>query len=248
MDVGDNNIVNPPSILKKTDKGGKGQDPPPSDPTKSPKKKKSKNNSKGGNSGEKSKGGKSGEKDNTSRGRGRSRETHQDKGKTPRGRSGSTRSASRTPAADKNPKDKTPANKVKETYAEKAKVTPKTPSKKKVKRLKYQANVKGSVAMKKSNQLRQELYRRLCTLITTCQSAQGAKTCRVMNYAEPDETPLSNPGQMPSLHVEVSKYFCFSAGNRQWNGNTIPADKTRKMEFSCLLEADIPIEEIVETV
>lgn len=98
--------------------------------------------------------------------------------------------------------------------------------------------------MSKSPSLRQDVYRKLCTLLTTCQSAQGAKSCRVLNFDQIEESPFANPGQMPSLHLEVCKYFRFQLGNRILNGNTILVGKTRWIDFSFLMEADVPIEDI----
>jgi hypothetical protein len=57
-----------------------------------------------------------------------------------------------------------------------------------------------------------------------------------------------NSSQMPSLHAEVMKYIHFNLITRHWNGETIPNGRTRKIPFSCLLEADIPIEELVDAI
>jgi hypothetical protein len=50
------------------------------------------------------------------------------------------------------------------------------------------------------------------------------------------------------MHVEVCKYFDFPIRNKDWNGESIPVNRTRKIVFSCLLESDIPIDDLVEAV
>lgn len=181
--------------------------------------------------------------------------------KKPRGRSRDPslsrgRSASRTPkegrnrskSANKDSAKKTPITKktAKPSFADKLK-TPPSP-KKPIKRLKNMAYVAGIMSMPKSSQLRMDVYRNAGMIITTFQAVQGGKNTRILNYKDIEEKPLMSAAQMPTLHAEVSKYIHFDVITRHWNGETIPNGKTRKIEFSCLVESDIPIEELVEAV
>jgi hypothetical protein len=87
-------------------------------------------------------------------------------------------------------------------------------------------------------------------MLTTCQLVEGGKTCRIVNHTNIEEKPLMSAAQMPSAHVEVCKYYDFPIRNKDWNGETIPngLTKSRNIEFSCRIEADIPIEDLVDAV
>ena len=50
------------------------------------------------------------------------------------------------------------------------------------------------------------------------------------------------------LHLEVCKHFKFHCQGNAWKGQTIPSGKTRKIEFSFLLESNRDIEELVDIV
>jgi len=242
MDLSDSEgIQRPPSILKKSTIATKEM--------KSPDKKKTRKSKDGDMDGgsNKSKGGKP-------RGRSKSREGKakadasksrspskaRSTSKTPKQRS---TSISRSTAKEPNSAKKTP-----DSYAKKAAATPKSSAKKKPKKLKHSKFVSGVMEMPKSNSLRTDVYNKAMRMLTTCQSAYGAKTCRIANHKDPEGSPISMASQMPTLHVQVMNYFWFPPGNRMWNGNTIPVGATRKIEFSCLMEADVPIEDIVWTV
>ena len=103
--------------------------------------------------------------------------------------------------------------------------------------------------MPKSEDLRKDVYRKLNTMLTTLQSIQGAKSCRIANYEEPSEPPMTSGANMVnSLHLDVCKYFKFHCQGKAWKGQTIPNRKTRKIEFIFLLESDKDIDELVEIV
>ena len=187
--------------------------------------------------------------------------------KTPRGRTGSTdakgakagrsksrdtsKTRSRSKSASRNTKTskstKQTPGKSPATYAEKTKTPPKS-TPKKVKRLKHKMFIQGTVSARKSTDLRHDVYRTLGSVLSTIQSVQGAKSSRILNYSDIDETPLSSATQMPSQHTEVCKFFYFPGSNRQWNGNTIPEGRTRKIDFSCYLESDVEIPILVDAV
>ena len=52
---------------------------------------------------------------------------------------------------------------------------------------------------------------------------------------------------MPDKHVEVQQYFHFPDGTEIWLPN-IRQGRTRKIEWSCLVESDVPIRELVAAV
>lgn len=231
MDVSDGYALKmPPSILKKTPTDGA---------IRSPDKKK-------GRLGSRPRGRQEG--DGTARGRrpsttpgGKPRSSSKPRSKTPTGACRPrSRSKTRTSASD--------SGKKKPTYSDKAKapLSPKKP----LKRLKHRKFITGQLSMPRSSTLRQDVYRKVCTMLSTAQLVEGAKTCRILNHTNIEEKPLMTAAQMPSSHVEVCKYFDFPIRNKDWNGETIPngPTKSRKIEFSCLLEADVPIEDIVDAV
>jgi hypothetical protein len=239
MELSDNeDITKPPSILKKGTVAKGAQSP-----DKKKTRKSTKDQTDGGDTG---KGGKT-------RGRSKSREKGSSGGAGwSKSRTGSKtpkpRSTSKTPKARSSSKGAKAKKTATESYAKKAAATPKSSAKKKPKKLNHSKYVGGVMEMSKSGTLRTDVYAKLMKLLTICQSAHGAKTARVANYKDPEGVPIATPSQMPSLHVQVTNYFWFPPGNRMWNGNTIPVNKTRKIEFCFLMEADVPIEEIVWTV
>jgi hypothetical protein len=149
-----------------------------------------------------------------------------------------SKSASTRETAKKTPVTKKPSTN--QSFADKLK-TPPSP-KKPIKRLQYSAYVSGIMSMPKSSQLRMDVYRNSGMILSTCQAVQGGKNTRILNYKDINEKPLMSAAQMPTLHAEVSKYIHYDVITRHWNGETIPNGKTRKIEFSCLMESDIPIE------
>lgn len=133
--------------------------------------------------------------------------------------------SSRSKTPRRRPSSKTPASKgkgddpntssTKDSYANKAKATPK-----KIQRLKESKFVQGVISRGKSSSFRLDVYRGLTTMLTIAQSAQGGKNCRILSFNEPDEPPLLTAGQMPKLHTDVKKYFHFPGKNSAWNGVT----------------------------
>jgi hypothetical protein len=151
------------------------------------------------------------------------------------------RSASKTPASRAK---KTPS--ASSSFADKLK-TPPSP-KKPIKRLKHMKFVEGLLTMSRTPELRRDAYRKLGVTLSTLQAVQGGKSTRILNYRDIEDKPLLTATQMPSLHTEVCKYFHFDLITRLWSGETIPNGKTRRIPFSCYLESDVPIEELVEAV
>lgn len=151
------------------------------------------------------------------------------------------RSASKTPASRAK---KTPS--ASSSFADKLK-TPPSP-KKPIKRLKHMKFVEGLLTMSRTPELQRDAYRKLGVTLSTLQAVQGGKSTRILNYRDIEDKPLLTATQMPSLHTEVCKYFHFDLITRLWSGETIPNGKTRRIPFSCYLESDVPIEELVEAV
>lgn len=187
----------------------------------------------------------------TPRERSKSREAStRPKSKDPSNRSKSKEQKPRSKSAT--PRSKTPTSRAKKTpsktstYADKAK-SPPSPTKP-LKRLKDKKFVTGTLAMSKSSELRKDVYRKLTSMLNTAQLVQGGGTTRILNHEDINEKPLSSGANMPSMHVEVTKYFDFPIRNKDWNGETIPVNRTRKIEFSCLMESDVMIENLVEAV
>jgi hypothetical protein len=80
------------------------------------------------------------------------------------------------------------------------------------------------------------------------QKAPGAKDTRILRFADPDNSPICNPSQMPKDHVEVQQYYDFPVETKAWVGRTIKAGKTRKLEISFLMASNVPIELLVKAI
>ena len=240
METDDNQVKLPPSLKKQGKYSTKATT---KSPTSSPVKKKTKQRSASVSS-------------SKSRGRPVEREKSVEAPRSSRSRSrAGSRSASqvsRASAASSTKKKKTPRKKAaksddgadKSSYAAKA-ATPKAPAKK-LKPLKHQLFLQGVLDCRKQEGLRHFVYGKLAIMLNTFQKVSGAKNCRIINFANDKGTPLTSGAQMPSEHVVVEQYFCFSGQRKQWNGQTIPEGKTRKISFSFCLNADIDIETIVD--
>ena len=75
----------------------------------------------------------------------------------------------------------------------------------------------------------------------------AASSTRIAKYKNPLDNPLTTSAKMPDKHVEVQQYFHFADGMEIWVPN-IRQGRTRKIEWSCLVESDVPIRELVAAI
>lgn len=125
---------------------------------------------------------------------------------------------------------------------------PVPPPPKRLPPLKYRGFVEGFLHVKKAEHIRPIAYGKLGTALTIFQKVSGAKSTCILRHSTPDEFPLCSATQMPTEHVEMEQYFYFPGETNEWVGRTIKEGKTRKIQFSMLVESDVEIEALVNKV
>ena len=96
--------------------------------------------------------------------------------------------------------------------------------------------------------IRQHVYRG-CGLVLDSMKLvdMTASSTRIAKHKNPADNPLTTSAKMPDKHVEVQQYFHFPDRTGIWLPN-IRQGRTHKIEWSCLVESDVPIRELVAAV
>ena len=154
----------------------------------------------------------------------------------------------RTPTGKKSQLSAAAAVAAADVEATTATAAPSKPPQKRLPPLKYRGFVEGFLHVKKAEHIRPIVYGKLGTALMMFQKVPGAKSTRILRHATPDDFPLSSATQMPTEHVEMEQYFHFPGETKEWVGRTIKEGRTRKIQFSMLVESDIEIETLVNKV